>query len=270
MKGFIVRVVTCMLMLGLAVVAFSSPKGTALLRGVPPSANRQINVLSSLTDTIATAATEGVPLYPGAQPRMDYCRDDRPGNCLYSLSLRGSDILDKVVAFYKQTMPAKGWVLTEEGVVQDGHSMHFVWTNAEGGVPARRYLNLAVGRSSDVGSLSIILSFQRWPDPNKVPLDEAVGTANTQWRTNAKYGYLERVTNYTTVAAPDKVTAYYKDVMIQQGWWADKYDTYPGLRFLYSRGVEKSRYSRVGIDLQAQQDGQTMVEMIASGDEVVR
>jgi hypothetical protein len=272
MKGFVVTVVACILMLGLAVIAFISAKGTALQGGLPPSASKEISAMSLLTDTLATATTadtEGVPLYPGAQAKWVNCLEGWPGRCVYSL--RTDQAVDKTVSFYKQALLAKGWTLAEESGGDGAYGMQFVWTNSDGGVPARRFLQVTMDAARGTTGSDLILDFERWPDPNKVPLYQGSKLMDTKWETDPTYGALERITTYITSGTQDEVEAYYKAVMIQEGWQTSKYDTRPGLSFLYSRGIEVTNTnSAVRIVVQPLDGNQTKVELHVSGVEVVR
>jgi hypothetical protein len=212
---------------------------------------------------------EDIPVYPEAKKTSTGADKGRPGSGLYRF-VSGATT-DEISSFYKSCMATRGWVMSGEGkgsiVFPDARGIVFVWTHPKQDIPARRYLVVSLFPARE-GNTEILLDFERWPDPEKVPLYPDAREVKINWASDPTYGFPERVTTYMAKVTPAEVEAYYQDMMIQHGWWSTP-SRYAGLTFTYERGgPEAMTTSGVTVIAQSDANGNTIVELRVSGTEV--
>ncbi len=99
-----------------------------------------------------------------------------------------------------------------------GASVDFEWVNPVKEVPIRRHIALSILRYTTGNGVR--LAFDRWPDPEYVPLYGDAQQVQVAWvhGPDPQVDNFERVTTYETRASVDEIEAYYKDAMLQNGW----------------------------------------------------
>lgn len=247
------------LVLVLSISAFASMKNKSLA-----SANVDLN-----------SELEGIPIFPGAEqlyPQRGEVPNDhfntRPGAGQYQLKTPNSRT--EVEAFYKKSLAERGWNLVYEGTSRidawDSIGLVFTWTNPNEGIPRRRYLGVSL-RILQNSTTEINLDFERWPDPNQVPLYPNAEQVEDDVRPNES-GFPVRVIRFLSDASPSDIDAYYNDILVQHGWW--KIEPYPEATdqspfYNYAgQSPPGPTASSVRVHIQPDAGGRTQVELIVT------
>jgi hypothetical protein len=214
---------------------------------------------------------EGIPVYPTAQHLEVSTQGTVPGSGLYTYDT-DSDLND-VQAFYEDELSKRGWSMTSivEGKFGGGGSwgLEFIQISNISEVSARRYLLLGLDPIAEGQSTRVLLSFERWPNPNDVPFFPNVSEASTVWTIDKPSSAPERITTFATESKADEVVAYYKGIMIELGWRLAKYSPNQGIAFTYRRGgPESSTSSYVEVLTKSGLGSQTLVELRVSGTDL--
>ncbi len=237
------------------------------------------------TPKIMITGTTDIPLYPDA-------RQVRPGEGGYYNKPGGGDYsfwsdssVDKVVSFYKRELAKSGWTVEVDErsspPTAPMATVDFGWINPVKEVPFRRHLVLDI--NGWVTGCEVWLRFERWPDPEYVPLYPGAQQVQVEW-VNDKYpeypdvDYFERVTTYETKTTVSGIEAYYKDAMMQHGWQMGRSEPPNHLFFSYRHdlpcpphGASEMRCgtgSLIDIFIYPQESGNTNVEIRAGGNEI--
>jgi hypothetical protein len=248
-------------------------KGT---EGVVGTATQMSNDINKQT-TVASLMTEGIPIFPGAKQHSGKEKDG-PYSGLYMFVTTAP--MEDVIAFYKQELANKQWVLALEHGVGNRYNMIFDWKNPRNEIPLRRHLDIGFSTPSSHSQTDILLDFSRWPDPTQVPLYPDAQNVEVKWGKDPDGGYVQRVITYESGANTAAVVAYYKDMMGQHGWRITE-STSNLLIFMYSHSLPPPSLgpadmldrswgtgSIVQVTTYEEDNDKTKVELHIQGDEI--
>ncbi len=246
----------------------------SLTTSSPITSSTDMPDIPDTPQTMITGTTD-IPLYPGAGQveSVEGPYYDKPGGGEYTL--RSNSSIKEIVSFYKRELAKSGWTVEAEDSSATGASIDFSWVNPVKEIPIRRHLNVTVtAYATDAKSLftGVTLRFERWPDPNYVPLYPDVQKVQVERVDNPdpQINTFERVTTYESKASIEEIEAYYKDAMVQSGWVMGKSEPPTHLFFSYrhdlpcpagSRAMWCGTGSLVDIFIYPQESGITKVEL---------
>ena len=196
--------------------------------------------------------TEDLPRFPGSLVKHEGCKDIEVNNCWQEL--RADRPLNEVIRYYKDTLQNDGWVINTEHNRDDSISLELLKANSGGTAPMRRRLTLSISQWGETGA-SIDLSWERWPDPYKVPTYPGAVGVQSHWDQSADPHYpctsVKQVTAFTTSATSAAILGYYRTIMPLHGWTLAVEISPTSKSFGYSRRYEEGFISsNVLLDIQ--------------------
>lgn len=219
--------------------------------GSAPSVVNRAHAHSEYASSILTT-TEELPRFPGSVVKYEGCEDAEVNNCWQEL--RADRPLSEVIQYYKDALQNDGWVINTEHNRGDSTYLELLRINQAGKAPMRRWLRLSISQWGETGA-SINLSWERWPDPYKVPYYPDAENVQSHWDQSADPDYLcdklKLITMYTTPATSAAILGYYLTLMPLDGWnWVVAISP-TSKSFGYSRRFEEGFISsKVLLDIQ--------------------
>lgn len=247
------------------------------VRSVPASISQGESDVSKST----VSGTEDIPIYPGAVVLLAQ-NGEKPGSGTQFLSVRASGI--QVSTFYKNELGRQGWQQIDEIATDNTLTTDFfrIYPEEIGGI--RWYLRLALDIDQINTAVGASITFERWPDPNRVPIPPTAQLIGTKWIVDSETGSNELVSSYQTILSHDDIRSFFTNALDAQGWTLAEPTANP-LLFSYSHSVlhatqtpvsslgqRINRRARTGSLIQVLikpvSHGETIVEVTVSGTEV--
>jgi hypothetical protein len=206
---------------------------------------------SQYASSIITA-TEELPRFPGSLVKHEGCKDIEVNNCWQEL--RADRPLNEVIQYYKDALQNDGWVINTEHNRDDSTSLELLKSAPAGIAPMRRRLTLSISQWGETGA-SIDLSWERWPNPYKVPNYPDAEDVQRHWDQSTDPRYpctsVKQVTAFTTSATFAAILGYYRTIMPLHGWTLAVEISPTSKSFVYSRRFEEGFISsNVLLDIQ--------------------
>jgi hypothetical protein len=161
-----------------------------------------------------------VPLYPNAGivaiGKLDYGYELLPYNRV--IHFHTQDSLDKVIAYYTETLQKQGWVKDEK---RNSYASEPLFTNSNFGENIPYGLELTLSQSdneSDMAEAAIDMEVARIPKGGMTPLYPGATQLTVGEEKDAE-GFVWRETTLLTVDEPGAVASYYMKNMPQMGWF---------------------------------------------------
>ena len=161
-----------------------------------------------------------VPLYPNAGivavGKLDYGYELLPYNRVIHFHTR--DSLDKVIAYYTETLQKQGWVKDEK---RNSYASNPLFTNSNLGENIPYGLELKISRSdneTDMAETAIDIEVARIPKAGIAPLYPGATQLSVGEEKDGE-GFVWRETTLLTSDGPGAVVSYYMKNMPQMGWF---------------------------------------------------
>ena len=272
MKSQIRKIITGIVFAGLAVGLWSSFSSRSLFPETLPAYDPEIMVATeSISVKSPKIEMEDMPVYPGAQVLDSTCLDEMPTSCRGTYEV--PDSVEQVVAYYKQNLLRAGWKVTAEFSrdYRISRTLDFVWTHDGLDAPTRRWITLMMDFNESSTKTTILSSYERWPDPRRVPRYPSAKQIEVRWEPSPDYPP-EQVTTFVTAAEPSMVREYYVKALSDHGWQTRMNNTDSGnngqieFTFSYFRGGLGPNLGSYGnVYIQSQDGKQTRVELRIRG-----